>query len=797
MARLNIQSPRIRSLIEQRIAPLYLAHGNIAALTKALNDALATSGSQGTLHPNRLHALLSDDVSRGINDATATLIEQAAVLAMDADTSLQMRAAEALQHLRAEVSQLHTFSGVDAAAISQQTGVPAGVVSLALDASGSSSSSSTAVAPQGQAQTTDGPDWSYQDAAVRQCLDAYGRRPNGRIGLVLPTGAGKTRTALRIVLAMLAKCADENALAYWVTHRRNLREQANRELQKLIAAGHELLAPERLVSLCNRIRFVMTSDLPDLVEHAHDAPALIVVDEAHHAAAPSYTPVFDNRWSAPVLLLTATPNRGDRLPIGIDEIAFTITYRELAQRRAVLTPQFIDLPVPDFDWSEQAVSDLADFVLEGTADSFTKVLVLAPRVERVEEFYAALLQGHGVDHPISPEDIGFIHGSGNSLGIDNEDFLTRFLAKPRGIIVSAQLLLEGFDDPSINTVVLTYPSSSVIRLMQAAGRCVRYSPEKLTAYVVQAKNTNLAYHFDQRWLYQDIDDSLRPQLIDIEYVSVGQLREKAEQVLRAHRLDEASCERVLRELGALAPGDTCRLFLYGLPYYGSAEQFEYASKWAVAVESPRTSVALRGAFNGFCELGADLSDPSDYLGAVFQQYGLEKALKTGSLWMESMGLLTAAFFAGQEIRGFNGAPGSGLRNFVEHGATTWLKYVTFSFRPSIPAPLNDFWDDCHNKEALEGLYREASQDYAATVKVPLPLGGHEGFLLDAEAWTFLQADIETLRLELATLPPQHHFGALASHLASAMSPKLPPRLFQRLEALLNPALLTLRSLSLD
>ena len=73
MARLNVQNERVQRLINKRVVPLFLAYGSIAALTKALNDALQSAGLGGTLHPNRLHTLLSNDVSRGLNEATIQL----------------------------------------------------------------------------------------------------------------------------------------------------------------------------------------------------------------------------------------------------------------------------------------------------------------------------------------------------------------------------------------------------------------------------------------------------------------------------------------------------------------------------------------------------------------------------------------------------------------------------------------------------------------------------------------------------------------------------------------------------
>ena len=44
MARLSIQSERVKHLVDTQVLPLFLAAGNVAALTKLLNDTLQGSG---------------------------------------------------------------------------------------------------------------------------------------------------------------------------------------------------------------------------------------------------------------------------------------------------------------------------------------------------------------------------------------------------------------------------------------------------------------------------------------------------------------------------------------------------------------------------------------------------------------------------------------------------------------------------------------------------------------------------------------------------------------------------------
>jgi len=797
LARLNVHSEKVRNLVETKIAPLFLVSGSIAGLTKRLNETLAATGSEDMLHPNRLHTLLSDDLSRGVNEASLALIDVAATKSLTEETETQTLAAKRLVELRAKAMKLRQFGGATHSEIGRQLSLPPAIVKLVLPEATETSEVTSGVdhLPPATGQNRTKPDWSYQDAAVSRCLAAFDRSPTACLGLVLPTGGGKTRTALRTVLEFLARKPLEKGLVYWVTHRKNLRSQAHRELQKL--KGTPQVLPENASALANRIKFIMLSELPNLLSPDANRPALIVIDEAHHAAASSYQLALNPPWPIPVLALTATPNRGDRLPIGVDQIAFNITYRELADRGAILSPTFLDFPVENFDWSEAVVGDLADYIIDRTEAEFTKVLVLAPRVERVEEFYAALTARLAVEpgHPLDEEDIGYVHGAGNSLGIDNEDFLARFGAKPRAVLVSAQLLLEGFDDPSINTVVLTYPSSSVIRLMQAAGRCVRYAPDKQAAYVVQARNDDIAYHFDQRWLYQEIDDVLRPELLDIDYTDPADLRTKIASTLSAHKLDAASADRIKAHAEALLPGDTCRLFLYGLPYFGSEESFSENARWGGILETPESSSTIRSIFNAFCAIGADLSDPTDFLARECPAHGFVQDFTPGSLWMQFSGLLTAAFFAKREVYGPVPVQASKTRPYRRAGPTTWLKYVTFHYRPIVPPALAAFLEDCHNRTEVEAAYLLAPEVHAA-IKVPLPLGGAEAYLVDGSAFAELEREIQQIRDKLATAKPCDQFGVLASHLAGVGSVKAPLRLMLRIEHLLSEETRAMRTLVL-
>lgn len=630
------------------------------------------------------------------------------------------------------------------------------------------------------------PDWSFQETAIENVLKAFNGNPASKVGLVLPTGAGKTRVALRIALALMAATPCDQTRVYWVTHRRNLRKQAKRELQKLLNSQPDRIDAQAAQALDARVDFVMVGELKDLLAPSSDSPLLVIVDEAHHAAAPSYAPVFNASYPVPGLFLTATPNRTDALPIGIDEIAFTITYRELAIRGVVMTPEFVDFPVADFEWRDDQVQDLASFMVEQAAARFTKTLVLAPRVERVEEFHDHLVAALSAvpGHPLDPDDVGYIHGSGNSLYLDNDDFLDLFAKKPRAIIVSAKILLEGFDDPGVNTVVMTYPSNSLVLLMQAAGRCVRYEAAKESCYVVQARNDDLAYHFDQRWLYQEISDYLRPVIIDIDYASEEDLHTRIGEMLARHRVD---ADEILSATRRATFGRTCRILLYGLPYAGAPVDFDDTSRWEFFLETDSSSHAFRHVFNSFCDLGADLSDPSDYLTREAGRLGIPKDLRKGSMWRELMNVLTACHLANSEIRDPGGTAQTSSRPYRPHGPTTWLKYVTFRFRPSVDTRLADFLEGCYNRKRVASAYQQDPSRFAAAVKMPIPYEGFEAFLLSTDEAATLDAFIDSARNVLRDAQPELRINKLAGYLAESSSVELPVRLLLRVEAFLPPA----------
>lgn len=182
---------------------------------------------------------------------------------------------------------------------------------------------------------------------VKRCARQVLDRPEGRAIVTLPTGAGKTRTAVETLKEWLTEQHSSHgdtsgSVVLWLAHTEELCEQAyacfkqvwewsqnvcplylvrfwgsytrdlheHRETLERAAASPSVFisTPQRLLNLVDDAK----SAWPEVLSALRANLGAIVIDEAHRAAAPSYLRVLDV-FSAParprLLGLTATPFR--------------------------------------------------------------------------------------------------------------------------------------------------------------------------------------------------------------------------------------------------------------------------------------------------------------------------------------------------------------------------------------------------------------------------------------------------------------------------------------------------------
>ncbi len=183
---------------------------------------------------------------------------------------------------------------------------------------------------------------AFQVEAKRRLLETI-HRPSARVLLELPTGAGKTRIAvdtMREFLSNVYKAADQHtdACVIWCAHQEELCEQAAKTIQdawmnaeeacplalvRLFRASAEsdpnvnrgdddedeyVGVPTIVVTTPARAMRLLREGDGNLGQRLQRKLRLLVIDEAHRAAAPTYRAILDSiNQAVPVIGLTATP----------------------------------------------------------------------------------------------------------------------------------------------------------------------------------------------------------------------------------------------------------------------------------------------------------------------------------------------------------------------------------------------------------------------------------------------------------------------------------------------------------
>jgi ATP-dependent helicase IRC3 len=333
----------------------------------------------------------------------------------------------------------------------------------------------------------------------RECVDAVERAwATGmrRPGVVLPTGAGKTVVFAHVIDRWRLR-AGRRALV--VAHRGELLEQAAAKLRSvapgtrvgIVKAGrNETMAPVVVASVQTLAQPRRRAQLLDV--------GLVVIDEAHHAAARTYVDVLEHfgctgqqdgtGMGAVALGVTATMARGDDKALGDiwQDIVFSRSIAEMIAAGWLVRPHGKFLRIADLDlsgvrksrgdYSEGALgaaledSLAPEAVAKGLAEHATlpdgtlrPTLLFAPLVSTAVMFRDAL------------RDAGFAAEMlcGETPAGERERVLDAFRRREVGVICNAMLFTEGTDLPLVSCIVIARPTLNPALYVQMVGRGLR------------------------------------------------------------------------------------------------------------------------------------------------------------------------------------------------------------------------------------------------------------------------------------------------------------------------------------
>jgi superfamily II DNA or RNA helicase len=214
--------------------------------------------------------------------------------------------------------------------------------------------------------------------------------------------------------------------------------------------------------------------------------ALFVIDEAHHAAAPTYRAILDKiltkRPDATVIGFTATPQRGDgaRLVDIFPDIVYSM------DARAAIDAGYL-VPVRSYAIAtETNLDDVSsrggDFVLGQLADAVDTeernkrvvdaYLQLTPGMKTLV-FTASVEHARNVAHLFKGAGVKAAFASGDTPTAEREAIVAGFRGHKVDVLVNCGLYLEGFDVPSIQVIINARPTKSTTLYTQVTGRGLR------------------------------------------------------------------------------------------------------------------------------------------------------------------------------------------------------------------------------------------------------------------------------------------------------------------------------------
>lgn len=198
----------------------------------------------------------------------------------------------------------------------------------------------------------------YQEALAHHTTPELWKRGQKRVVWVLPTGGGKTATALTLIQRMRA--ADWCAV-YYVAHQSELVSQPLTGLAAL-GVGHGVVKAGRTgdvsagVQVCSAQTLVNRPIVPPpRLDRSPHARCVVFYDEAHRTRSNTFNAIHSRLREAfthvYAVLMTATPYRRDGR--GLSEVADALveaaTPRELVAAGWILDPEFWSRPPSERD----------------------------------------------------------------------------------------------------------------------------------------------------------------------------------------------------------------------------------------------------------------------------------------------------------------------------------------------------------------------------------------------------------------------------------------------------------------
>lgn len=346
--------------------------------------------------------------------------------------------------------------------------------------------------------------WDHQKNILRNLREIWSMDGSRRVLLALPTGAGKTKIG-----SIVAKFeVDAQRRVLWLVHRQELLKQTvdSLEREELSPDGDESVGiwsggtPRKIRHQYFRI-YVATVQTLSKEKCRKNLPKnidFLIIDEAHHYAAPQWREIVDSYPQAKMLLLSATPVRADGIPVNIpQQIISPVQPRHLVEQKIlvpcnILGPRFTLQPS---QIAQDPVKVWIDRIKENEENCRTIVFCQSKKHARevASQFEDEGIKARHVDENTPPQDRATIWKDLKEGRID--------------IVTNVYIGTEGLDVPEIGICMVARSVSHQSTWIQMVGRVLRSckSINKKSAMIIDLNGLTHKFGHPQEDRFYRID----------------------------------------------------------------------------------------------------------------------------------------------------------------------------------------------------------------------------------------------------------------------------------------------------
>ena len=338
--------------------------------------------------------------------------------------------------------------------------------------------------------------YTYQKGAILEIFKRFDTAPSDyHLLYQLPTGGGKTIIFSEIVRQYLKH---HNSRVVVLTHRIELCNQTSKVLTEFGVENKIINSKASLDDQGNYSCFVaMVETLNNrLLDDKLDISnvGLVIIDEAHYN---SFTKLFKFFNTSFILGVTATPLSSNiNLPMNdnYDELIVGESIKELITNKFLASANLFTYNV---GLTSLIVGANGDYTVKSSEDLYTNNDMLTKLVSAYEERCInrkTLIFNNGINTSLIVYDT-FKNAGYNIKHLDNTatkkeraNILKWFKETPDAILTSVSILTTGFDEPTVENIIINRATKSLTLYYQMIGRGSRILDHKSSFDVIDLGN---------------------------------------------------------------------------------------------------------------------------------------------------------------------------------------------------------------------------------------------------------------------------------------------------------------------